>query len=152
MEALKELEQQEYKYKPKMISKNKKIGNAFEQKFCEVLYEHGFWAHNLAQNASGQPADIIAARNGITYLIDCKICSNRRFALSRMEENQDLSMELWESCGNGNGWFAVLIGEEITMLPHFVIKNTRNQQSCMNEVEIKNYGTPFEEWLKWSEK
>ena len=127
---------------------NKKIGNDFESDFCEILFEHGFWTHNLAQNASGQPADVIAARNGKTYLIDCKVCSNRGFALSRMEENQDLSMELWKTCGNGEGWFAVLIGEQIAMIPHFTVKALRNQQSYMNELEIREYGTPLEKWLK----
>lgn len=127
---------------------NKKIGNDFESDFCEILFENGFWVHNMAQNASGQPADIIAARNGKTYLIDCKVCSVRGFALNRMEDNQDLSMELWKSCGNGEGWFAVLIGEQIAMIPHFTIKALRNQQSYMNELEIREYGTPLEKWLK----
>lgn len=127
---------------------NKKIGNDFESDFCEILFENGFWVHNMAQNASGQPADVIAARNGKTYLIDCKVCSVRGFALNRMEDNQDLSMELWKSCGNGEGWFAVLIGEQIAMIPHFTIKALRNQQSYMNELEIKEYGTPLEKWLK----
>ena len=127
---------------------NKKIGNDFESRFCEILFENGFWTHNLAQNSAGQPADVIAARNGKTYLIDCKACSNRGFALSRMEENQDLSMELWKDCGNGEGWFAVLIGEQIVMIPHFTVKALRNQQSYMNEMEIREYGTPLEKWLK----
>ena len=127
---------------------NKKIGNDFESRFCEILFANGFWTHNLAQNASGQPADVIAARNGKTFLIDCKVCSNRGFALSRMEENQDLSMELWKDCGNGEGWFAVLIGEQIAMIPHFTVKALRNQQSYMNELEIREYGTPLEKWLK----
>ena len=127
---------------------NKKIGNDFESDFCEILFENGFWVHNMTQNASGQPADVIAARNGKTYLIDCKVCSVRGFALNRMEDNQDLSMELWKSCGNGEGWFAVLIGEQIAMIPHFTIKALRNQQSYMNELEIREYGTPLEKWLK----
>lgn len=127
---------------------NKKIGNDFESDFCEILFENGFWVHNMAQNASGQPADVIAARNGKTYLIDCKVCSVRGFVLNRMEDNQDLSMELWKSCGNGEGWFAVLIGEQIAMIPHFTIKALRNQQSYMNELEIREYGTPLEKWLK----
>ena len=130
------------------MSNNKRLGNSFEAEFCEILFENGFWTHNLAQNASGQPADVIAARNGKTYLIDCKVCSNRGFALSRMEENQDLSMELWKACGNGEGWFAVLIGEQIAMIPHFTVKALRNQQSYMNELEIREHGTPLEKWLK----
>ena len=127
---------------------NKRLGNSFETEFCEILCENGFWTHNLAQNASGQPADVIAARNGKTYLIDCKVCTVRGFALSRMEENQDLSMELWKACGNGEGWFAVRIGEQIAMIPHFTVKALRNQQSYMNELEIREYGTPLEKWLK----
>lgn len=127
---------------------NKKIGNDFESDFCEILFNEGFWVHNMAQNASGQPADVIAARNGKTYLIDCKVCSVRGFALSRMEENQDLSMELWKSTGNGEGWFAVLIGEQIVMIPHFTVKALRATQSYMNELELREYGTPLEKWLK----
>lgn len=127
---------------------NKKIGNDFESDFCEILFENGFWTHNLAQNASGQPADVIAARNGKTYLIDCKVCSNQGFALSRIEENQDLSMELWKDTGNGEGWFAVLIGEQIVMIPHFTVKALRAAQSHMNELELREYGTPLEKWLK----
>ena len=57
------------------MSNNKKLGNDFESRFCEILYSEGFWVHNLAQNSAGQPADVIAARNGKTYLIDCKVCS-----------------------------------------------------------------------------
>ena len=130
------------------MSNNKRLGNSFEAEFCEILFENGFWTHNLAQNASGQPADVIAARNGKTYLIDCKVCSNRGFALSRMEENQDLSMELWKDTGNGEGWFAVLIGEQIVMIPHFTMKALRAAQSHMNELELSEYGTPLEKWLK----
>ena len=48
------------------MSNNKKLGNDFESRFCEILYSEGFWVHNLAQNSAGQPADVIAARNGKT--------------------------------------------------------------------------------------
>ena len=57
------------------MATNKKLGNTFEAELCEILFEEGFWAHNLAQNQAGQPADVLAARNGRTYLIDCKVCS-----------------------------------------------------------------------------
>jgi Holliday junction resolvase len=131
-----------------MTMNNKKLGNSFESSFCEILFNNGFWVHNMAQNASGQPADVIAARNGKAYLIDCKVCSSRGFALSRMEENQDLSMELWKDCGNGEGWFAVLIGESIAMIPHIGIKALKNEKSYMTEMDIKEYGIPLERWLR----
>lgn len=128
---------------------NKKIGNDFESDFCEILFSEGFWTHNLAQNASGQPADVIAARNGKTYLIDCKVCSNRGFALSRMEENQDLSMELWKDTGNGDGWFALKVEEEeIVMIPHFSIKALMREKSVLNLTDIREYGVKLERWLK----
>ena len=127
---------------------NKKIGNDFESDFCEILFENGFWTHNLAQNASGQPADVIAARNGKTYLIDCKVCSNQGFALSRIEENQDLSMELWKDTGNGDGWFALKVEEEIVMIPHFSIKALMREKSVLNLTDIREYGVKLERWLK----
>ena len=37
---------------------NRKLGNTFESEFCEMLYEKGFWVHNMAQNQAGQPADV----------------------------------------------------------------------------------------------
>ena len=81
------------------MSSNKKLGNGFETEFCEILSAHGFWVHNMAQNQAGQPADVIAVKSGHAYLIDCKVCSSKSFPLSRVEENQELSMELWKSCG-----------------------------------------------------
>lgn len=130
---------------------NKKLGNDFESQFCEILFSKGFWTHNMAMNKSGQPADVIAARNGKTYLIDCKVCSSHRgFALSRMEENQDLSMELWKFCGNGEGWFAILIGERIYMVPHIGIKALAHEKSYMTELDVMDYGFPLERWLEIS--
>lgn len=134
------------------LMSNKKIGNDFESKFCEILFNEGFWVHNMAQNSSGQPADVIAARNGMTYLIDCKVCSTARgFALSRIEENQDLSMDLWKNTGNGEGWFAILVGDKIHMIPHVAIKSLRDEKSYLTEIDVKEYGIPLERWLNKSE-
>ena len=97
---------------------NKSMGNHFEREFCESLYDKGFWVHNLAQNASGQPADVIAARNGEAYLIDCKVCStNKGFAISRIEDNQYLAMRVWEEKGNKSCYFAIKFEGEIYMIP-----------------------------------
>lgn len=131
---------------------NKKLGNSFEAEFCEILSGYGFWCHNLAQNAAGQPADVIAVRNGKAYLIDCKVCStDKGFALNRMEENQDMAMSLWDECGNGQGWFAIkLPNDDIFMLPHFYIKAKRHTQSYLSAAEIFEDGKPLEKWvMKW---
>lgn len=127
---------------------NKKLGNDFEQELCEILSEHGFWTHNMAMNKSGQPADIIAVRNKIAYLIDAKVCSSRGFALSRMEENQDLAMELWKECGNGQGWFALKVPTgDIYMIPHFTMLAYQATQSALSFSEIHELGKPLEKWV-----
>ena len=130
---------------------NKIIGNTFESKFCQLLSKHGFWVHNLAQKASGQPADVIAVKNGKAYLIDCKVCSKGKFVLKRVEENQDLSMNLWTDCDNGYGWFALLINQNIYMLSHFMIKALRELQFSLNESDMCRYGLPLEKWIEQNE-
>jgi len=128
---------------------NKKLGNSFESELCEILSAYGFWCHNLAQNAAGQPADVIAVRNDKAYLIDCKVCStDKGFALSRVEENQHLAMTLWNDCGNSQGWFAMkLPTDDIFMMPHFVIKAYMHLQSHLSPGEIYQIGKPLEEWV-----
>lgn len=128
---------------------NKKLGNSFEQELCELFSVQGFWAHNFAQNQYGQPADVIAVKNKKAYLIDCKVCSTRKgFDLTRVEDNQDLSMDLWKECGNGEGWFAVKVESQIYMLPHFTVKVYQNQQSAMSPKDIFECGKPFDKWIK----
>ena len=128
---------------------NKKNGNDFEREFAELLYNMGFWVHLLSQNQDGQPADVIAVKNKKAYLIDCKVCSTRKgFDLSRMEDNQDLSMELWKDCGNGEGWFAVKLESQIYMIPHFTIKAFQNQQSAMSPKDVFECGKPLDKWIK----
>ena len=127
---------------------NKKIGNDFELELCELLSQNGFWCHMLNANKAGQPADILAVRNKIAYLIDAKVCSNRGFALSRVEENQELAMTLWDECGNGQGWFALKVPtEEIYMIPHFCIQAYKSRQSSLSFNEIHELGKPLGKWV-----
>lgn len=128
---------------------NKKLGNNFETHFCELLSNEGFWVHNFTQNHAGQPADVIAVKNSKAYLIDCKVCSKKGFSFSRIEENQDLSMSLWKSSGNGYGWFALLFpSKKILMVSHIAMKHLWALKSQMREEEISGYGTYFDEWVK----
>lgn len=132
------------------MSNNKKIGNTFEQALCELLYEKGFWVHNLAQNQSGQPADIIAVINSKPYLIDAKVCSGNKFSLSRIEENQKLSMECWRDCENGTGWFAFLIDGEIFMMAYSNIKEmqmSNSNKTVLTLSDIVDKGMTFEKWV-----
>ena len=130
---------------------NRSLGNSFETELCELLSSYGFWVHPMRQDNSGQPADIIAVKNKKAYLIDAKVCSNNKFPLSRVEENQYLAMDLWRECGNGLGWFALKIRDtdnQIYMINHFAMQAYRNQQASLSAREIFEIGVPIEKWVK----
>ena len=128
---------------------NRKTGNCFEDDLCNILFSYGFWSHNLKQNSSGQPADVIAVKNKKAYLIDCKVCSNNNFPLSRIEENQDLAMELWKDCGNGIGWFALKTTDDnIYMISHYVMTAYKERKHSLSAKEIAELGEPIESWVK----
>lgn len=78
----------------------------FEREFAGKLAKNRFWVHRFQDNKNGQPCDVIAARNGKTYLFDCKDCAGA-FQLSRVEENQYNAMYLFHLTGNSRGMFAV---------------------------------------------
>ena len=127
---------------------NKKLGNDFESEFCQMLSHKGFWVHNMAQKAAGQPADVIAVKKHKAYLIDCKVCTKKGFVLSRVEENQDLSMNLWRQCGNGEGWFAIKTNEgEVYMVSHIHTLALRESKTVMNHKDLEEFGTPFGKWV-----
>ena len=126
---------------------NKKIGNDFENEFCEILSENGFWVHNFAQNQAGQPADVIAVRDGGSFLIDCKVCITGRFQLNRIEENQQLAMKHWVDMGNEEAWFALKIENSIVMMRYSDLMLLKTVQSSLNKSEILKHGVMFEKWV-----
>ena len=130
---------------------NKKLGNSFESELCEILYKHGFWTHNMAQNAAGQPADVIAVKDREAFLIDCKVCSQDKFQYSRIEENQDLSMSLWNECGNGVGWFALKFNSDTYMVDREAIRVCSERHPAMTAELAEMYGYPLEDWLVYHE-
>ena len=130
------------------MSTNRRTGNGFEKDLCQKLSKHGFWAHNLAQNSQGQPFDVIAARNGVSYPIDCKDCSKDIFKLDRIEENQFSSMLLWKETGNGNGWFALrLIDGTIYMISVMDMAASMCTKTVLGSHEIKKMGWTLSEWV-----
>lgn len=132
------------------MASNKKIGNTFETELCETLFEYGFWSHNFTQNQAGQPADVIAVRNMRPYLIDCKVCEHDRFLLTRIEENQMNAMKLWQSCGNGSGWFALKISSGIYFiaLADLELHGVLKKRKALTETSIKKLGYPLERWCE----
>ena len=130
-----------------MKHNNKKLGSLFETELCETLSEHGFWVHFFTSNNMGQPADIIAVRNGKAHLIDAKVCSNNEFPLKRIEENQSLAMELWSDRGNGQGWFALKLNDEVYMLPYILLKAYSRNKTKLSEKDIRGCGTAIGKWV-----
>lgn len=90
---------------------NKSAGTKFEKEFAGILAKHWFWVHLFQDNKNGQPCDVMAAKNGKTYLFDCKNCEEGIFRLDRIEENQYNAMKLFEMTGNGKGFFAIQFPE-----------------------------------------
>ena len=128
---------------------NKKLGNDFEQELCEILSDAGYWVHNFANRKNGQPADIIAVKNGIAYLIDAKVCSYEVFPFRRIEENQQLAMNMWMECGNISPLFALKCRNEIYMVDYNAINRLKMQgKKQINLEDMNKYGTRIATWLR----
>ena len=131
-----------------MSNENRKLGNQFETRLCVSLSAYNFWCHPMTQNRQGQPFDVIAARNGQTHPIDCKVCKNNVFKLSRIEENQDSAMSLWKATGNGEAWFALeLDNGAVYFISHTVLMQLATSMSTLSLPHIKQYGVPLGEWV-----
>ena len=127
---------------------NKQAGNRFEKEFCEQLSKDGFWAHFMGGSKNGQPADIIAVRNEVAYLIDTKDCKNDVFEFRRIEDNQDMAMIKWEMCGNNQGLFALNTSMGVFMLRYGVVQALQ----CMGikQLNIAGMMTHAELYTEWS--
>lgn len=125
---------------------NKSEGNKIEKLFCQYLKERGFWTHNFQQNSAGQPVDVIVCKNGKAILVDCKLCSsNKGFSSNRVEENQRLSMEMFEKCGNQKGQFLLALSENPTDWYMFLL-DTIDVFKTLTREEIQHYGVNIEKW------
>lgn len=127
---------------------NRKVGNSFEKDLCLSLAAYGFWTHRMTQNSQGQPFDVIAARNGMSYPIDCKDCSKNIFKMERIEENQFSAMTFWKDTGNGEGWFALRLSNgAIYMISFSNMEANALSKTALSEREIRVLGEPFGEWV-----
>ena len=128
---------------------NRTVGGRLEQELCEHLAENGYWSHCVSQNQVGQPADVIAAKNDIAVLIDCKVCANNRFPLSRIEGNQEGAMTLWEARGNTLCYFAMKLADGEIYMVHFDDLSLRPLygEGTIPPDEFSQFPT-FEDWVK----
>ena len=126
---------------------NRTVGTRFENDLCDLLAECGWWAHNLAQNQTGQPADVIAVKNNVAVLIDCKDCEHNRFPLSRIECNLEGAMTLWEQRGNAYCAYAMRLNDgEIYMVPFDdLLMLELHGVKSLTEKDIRKYPS-FAQW------
>ena len=128
---------------------NKKLGNDFEKELSEILYDAEYWVHLLNQNKNGQPADIIAVKDTTAYLIDAKVCSYEVFPFRRIEDNQQLAMDMWIECGNIEPYFALKCRNDIYMVSYVTIKDLiRKGKKQLNLEGMNKYGTRLATWLR----
>jgi Holliday junction resolvase len=106
---------------------NKSDGTLFERIFTKKLAEKGYWAHMIAGNKNGQPFDVIACKNNEPYVFDCKVCSGDGFTLSRIEANQEYSMELFIRTGNVHAYFAIFLFDTIYVVPYMFLIGYRER-------------------------
>ena len=125
---------------------NKREGTRFENRLKDMFYEHGFWVHLFQQNQAGQPCDLIAVKGEKAYIIDAKDCKSGRFPLSRVEENQFLSMTRWLDRTRHQAWFAFQLpdDEEVYFISFQTICSLlADDISSLNSEDIRRIGDPF---------
>lgn len=129
---------------------NKATGTKFEREFAELLAKHWFWVHIFQDNWNGQPCDVVAAKDGRTYLFDCKHCEEDFFLLSRMEENQYNAMKLFDMTGNGKGMLAIRFPDGGTYLIGY--DKTKELQDAgfrrINGTVCRAQGEDLREWIR----
>lgn len=102
-----------------------------------LLSQKGYWVHFITPDASGsQPFDIIASKDNIPIVGDCKTNSTKYFNISRLEENQVMAFELWFRTGNNYAFVFIKYNEKIYQIPYRMLKGLKriNLEECENFV------------------
>lgn len=138
-----------------MKTDNRTNGGRFEQELAEKLAAHGFWAHVMQQNKSGQPADIIAVKGRYHTLIDAKVISDDRgFEFKRREENQRTAMKMFNTKAGEGCWFALKLPDgTVWMLSNRKLERMiSGGKKRISESQIREFTWGLEEWLKASDE
>ena len=71
-----------------------------------------------------QPCDIVAIRNNIAILLECKNLENKNglFTLDRVEQNQRLSYKRFKECGNNEFYLAIQWKNAVYMVNFELLK------------------------------
>ena len=132
---------------------NRKDGLQFETELCQMMADKGWWCHNIAQTAAGQPADVIAVRLNTAVLIDCKVCSGDKFLMSRVEPNQESAMTLWQERDNVYAYFAIKFPSGKIYMMHYdsyIFLKKENVKAVPEEYAIAAFRR-IDRWLDYME-
>ena len=116
---------------------NKKLGTEFEREVVMLLSQKGYWVHFITPDASGkQPFDIIASKDNIPIVADCKTSAKKWFSISRLEENQIMAFELWFKKGNRYAFVIIKYNDKVYQIPFRMLKGLQkiNLEECENFV------------------
>ena len=121
---------------------NKLNGNEFEKIFAKALANKGYWVHRIQDNANGQPFDVIAIKDNIPNVYDCKDCKNNIFKFNRIEDNQRLAFNRYLRCKNFNCFIAIRFEAESNvayLVPYESIKKFEKEgYKQLTYKEVKN--------------
>jgi len=102
---------------------NKRLGTSFEREMVQFLRARGYWVHFLQPSAAGaQPFDILACKDGVPMVVECKTCVKPYIPISRLEENQLSAFDYWMSRGNPAPIIAVKYANSIYKIPYLLLK------------------------------
>ena len=117
---------------------NKKIGNSFEREWCKWLHSQGHFVHFVEPKKNGtQPFDVWSIQDGVFFAYDCKTVGGKRFALSRVEENQRNAFQLlWEQ-GISTTYIVIKNESGVYRIPYLVAK--RHIENGDNSLKVTDY-------------
>lgn len=117
-------------------------GKATEERVAKLFQKNNYWAYIIPKKIGGQPFDIIACKNDITYFIDAKHLdeTSTTFPFSRIEPNQKTSMRYaYSFSGIKNVGFIILwerFPEKLFFLPYEEYLELEKQKAI--SVKIKD--------------
>ena len=134
-----------------MYHNNKELGNDFESKLEDILGNYGYWVYHTPNKNSGQPCDLILAKDNYIILLDSKHCDKDYFEFKHIQENQLLCFELNKRKGNINTGFAIYFKP----LDEWFVMSYDKYTSLANLLKKRAYPSelePISEYLKSVER
>lgn len=121
---------------------NKVKGTRFEQEWCDYLTKKGYWVHYIEPKRDGsQPFDVIAIKDGVVSVYDCKTLKGNRFPLDRIEWNQRIAFARIGTVGGVTRQFIVIKNENgIYQIPYvLLIEKLIDEVPSINVTDYEEY-------------